>query len=329
VRARAAVDAVEQLEFLESVIVGKAAKPPSILSDDGFLRSIFRASRRLVQNAVATVDSRRFVERLRASTDVDWRGAPAKDRDRAVEETAKLLRGVPSEIMPGARVVLDETAGKVVKETRKELGKKHKELRVDAVFQQRDERAIEALGSSSAVFFMPEYERRARGFRSRAQKIIAAGLEAGYGRREIAADLRAEFRETAIAETYWETAASVHVSRARSFSSAATYAEAGVESYRWVAIKDSRTTPLCAALDGMVFTVKGALDAFDRLEDAEDLEDVKRRLSPFGRVLSDGQIELSSGELLDPDATAEDFEAAGIHMPPAHHRCRSTVVPEL
>jgi SPP1 gp7 family putative phage head morphogenesis protein len=329
VKARDAVRAVEQLEFLESIVVGKAARLPSILSDDGFLRSVLRVSRKLVQNAVATVDSRRFVARLRESTDVDWRGAPAKDRDRAVEEVANLLNGVPSEIMPGARVVLDESAGKVVKDTRGELGKRHKELRIEGVFQQRDERAVEALTNTTSVFFMPEYERRTRGFRSRAQKIIAAGVDAGYGRREIAADLRGEFRDTAIAESYWETAASVHVARARSFSSAFTYAEAGVESYRWVAINDSRTTPLCAALNGMIFSVKGALDAFDQLEDAEDLEDMKRRLAPFGRVLEGGQIELSSGEFLDPDATAEDFQAAGIHMPPAHYRCRSTVVPEL
>lgn len=328
-RTRVAVEAVEQLEFLETVLVGKAGKIPSILSDDGFLRSVFRASRKLVQNAIAAVDSRLFVQRLRASTDVDWRGAPAATRDRAVAEVANLLRGVPSEIIPGARVILDETAGKVVKETRKDLGKKHKELRVDAVFQQRDERAIEALTNTTSVFFQPEYERRARGFRGRAQKVIAEGLEKGYGRREIAADLREEFRGVAIAEAYWETAASVHVSRARSFSSAFTYAEAGVESYRWVAIRDSRTTPLCAELDGMIFSVKGALDAFDQLEDAKDLDDMKRRLAPFGRVLGDGQIELSSGALLSPDASAADYQAAGIHMPPAHYRCRSTVVPEL
>lgn len=328
-RTREVVHAVEQLEFLESVIVGKAARRPSILSDDGFLRSVFRASRKLVQNATAAVDSKRFTEKLRASTDVDWRGAPAKDRDRAVEEVANLVRGLPSEIVPGARVILDETAGKVVKETRKELGERHKVLQIEGVFQQRDERAIEALSGSTSVFFQPEYERRARGFRDRAQKIIAAGLDVGYGRREIAADLHEEFRGTAIAEAYWETAASVHVARARSFSSAFSYAEAGVESYRWVAINDSRTTPLCAALDGMVFSVKGALDAFDELEDAKDLDEMKQKLAPFGRVLEGGQIELSSGELLDPDATAEEFQEAGIHMPPAHYRCRSTVVPEL
>lgn len=304
------LEALESIDWLESVVVGKAKRLPSILTDHGFLRAALRIANRLREAVGLKFSEPEFAHQIRANTQIDWVGATESEKSRAIGELGKLITGLPSEFLPGAKAILKKETRSVVESTKGALAKKHKELRVDPVITLRDERAIDALSSSSAIFFAPEYESRAVDFRARAQRTIAEGLRKGYGRREIAADLKAEFTDAAVSEAYFETAAANLVSRARSFSALATYAESGLERFEWIAISDSRTTPLCRDLSGRILSIKDALDGFDRLEESKDLEAVKR-----------------ASPLMPSDATAEEFIAAGGFAPPAHHRCRATVSP--
>jgi SPP1 gp7 family putative phage head morphogenesis protein len=325
VRLADAAAASDQLDFLEGIIVGKAKAAPSILGDAGFLRSSLRVARKLIQGARVAVGSREFAERLRRSSSVDWRGAPESERARAVDELASMLEGLPSEILPPARATLVEEGKRVVSDTRSAVAAEHRSLTIAPVFGQRDERAVEALASSAAVFFADHYERQAAGFRSRAQATIADGLAKGFGRREIAAALREEFHGAAIPESYFETIAAIHVSRARSYSALMTYAEAGLDAYRWVAIGDERRCEVCSVLDGKTFSIKAALDKFDEIEAAKTLGELKAA-SPFLRT---GEApELPSGKKLS-EASPEQIQRESIGSPPSHPRCRCTIVPEL
>lgn len=339
-----AIEARESLAWLARVLVGKAKKPPrraprSLLDDQEFVRQILREARLLRDQVGLVLDTPEWRRRLIVSTEIDWDGLSDQTRLAAVEELSRLLRGLPSEFTPGVMGVLDAQGRLVIDKTHRAIGGKAKRYSVDPVFSQTNERAVAALRETTTVVFADEYRRRANNFSARAQATIAQGLEDGLDRRGIAAELRREFSETAIAESYWETVAANHVARARSFSSAATYAELGVEKYEVVAIRDTRTTEQCLFLDGTVFSLERAMDAFDALEGARSVP-VLNHVAPFlrrkGREITVGswkgatvaaRMDGQGGfvDKLDPAG----LQAAGIHMPPYHHRCRTTVAPVL
>lgn len=307
---------------------------PSIFTETGFIREMLREANQLQKVVAGSVDD--VMGRVRRSTNINWPESTPAQRDRVVRELGNLIKGLPSDFSPGVSVVLDERGRAVVTDTKKALNKKHKSFNVNTSFNQVDRVGVEALRDTTSLFFGPEYERQADRFRSRAQKKIAEGLERGFGRREIARELREEFRDSGIHENYWVTTAAVHVNRARSFSSAASYVEAGVTEYEVLSVLDERTTPICVFMDGKIFSVGRALEQFEAFEAAEDLEEVRNKVMPFMRVKGE-QIVLPSGrrvaKIVDEgfSRTMSDkkLNEAGIHMPPYHFGCRTTVIPVL
>lgn len=316
---------------LDRVLLGKA-RVPSILTEPGFLQEVLREAnliRKVVGDEVAKV-----MPRVRRSTAIDWRGATPKQRDAVVRELSRLIRGLPSAFLPGVRIVMDERGLLTAQKTRAAVRRKHKTVaRIDPSISLPDKRAIKALGETQSVFFAPEYARQAARFEPRAQARILAGLERGAGRAEIAKDLRDEFRQTAIHPAYWETSAAVHVNRSRSFSSLASYRDAGIEEYQIVAVIDERTTAICLFMDGKTFSVSTGLDRLADVEAAESLDDVKER-APFMRE-TPTQILLPSGRQvaeITPSGfkdgmTEKQLAGANVSTPPYHHRCRTTVIP--
>lgn len=323
--------AVGDLRWLQRTLIGKARGDPSILDDEGFLRAVLAEARRLREQIRIPVESARFKAAISRFVRTQWADVDAATRAQSVSAAVDLIRGLPSAFLPGVEVVLERDGARVLSATHRALGKKFKRLSVNANFASENARAVEALKRTQSIFFKPEYEARAEHFRERAQKIIATGLERGLGSRDIGQELGEGLRSAALGDAYWETVAANHVARGRSFSSAATYAENGITEYEFVAIKDSRTTEICWALDGSRFQVAAAMDSFDALEDAKSLDDVKR-LAPMVRRQGDaltvrGRRIGSAGSTPRVDLSPDQLQAAGIHMPPLHHRCRSTVVP--
>lgn len=333
-----ALSDLDNIEWFEDLILAKAGKPrprPTILNDTGLLRQIMREANQLRKNARLAVDSAAMKARLRRSVNIDWRGAHGAHRARAIDEVANLIKGVPSEIQPGIAAILDREGKRVVSWTHEDVTRRHKSLKVIPNFAEKNEDAIKALRETQSMFFKPEYEARAVDFRERAQKVIADGLEQGFGRNEIAYKLMDEFQDVAVAESYWVTAASVHVTRARSWSSLKSYAESGLEQFEVMAVGDERTCDICSFMDGQVLSIEKAMDAFDDMEDAEDLHHVKTKLAPFisadddGLVLPNGTRLATLGEDGEYEQAVEDLQDEGINAPPYHPRCRCTLSPVL
>ena len=331
--------AILSLDWVDHVLLGKAKKGrvPSVLLEDGFIRAVLREANLLKKEVAIVAGGKQFRKRMLKASGIDWRKANVKERNKAITELSKLIRGMPSQFAPGVEVVLDEQGGLVVDDTHRELGKKFTTLKVDPVFSLRNEEAITAIRGTTSIFFPSEYEAQAVRFRRRAQDTIASGLEEGLGRREIASELREEFSEAALHESYWETVAAVHVNRARSFSSASTYAGAGVTKYEVLSVLDERTTKVCRMMDGKILSVESALGSFDAFEGARSLVEVRERTNPFMRVRGDG-IFLPDGTrtaTIGPKGgfsntlTPTQLNGAGVNMPPYHFRCRTTVVPVM
>ena len=321
------------LGILDRVLLGKAL--PSILTETGFLRELLKEVNALRRVIRGDVDS--LMGRVRVSTNINWPESTPSQRARVIRELGNLIKGMPSDFLPGVSVVLDERGTAVVQDTRTATRQKHRKLTVSPNLSQVDREGVAALRETTSLFFAPEYERQAARFTERARKRLADGLERGAGRVEIARDLREEFAASAIHDRYWQTVAAVHTNRARSFSSASSYLDAGVTRYEVQAVLDERTTPICEFMDGKIFEVGRAIDQFQAFEAADNLDQIKDQIMPFMRVKGN-DIVLPSGSRV-AEITADrgfarpmsdkSLNEEGIHMPPYHFGCRTTVIPVL
>ena len=123
---------------------------------------------------------------------------------------------------------------------------------------------------------------------ARARDVVASGLERGLGRKEIAGELEEAVSRAIQGKSpfYWEVVAGAFMATGRSYAQISSYAEAGIDRYRIVAVMDAHTTPLCRFLNGRTFSVATALDRFDAIDALENPEDIKNAL-PWGRQARD------------------------------------------
>jgi hypothetical protein len=191
-----------------------------------------------------------------------------------------------------------------------------------------------------------EYGRRLDGFGREATRVVASGLERGWGRSDIAGELESAARAALIerAPFYWEVVASAFIGQGRSFAQVSSYAEAGVQRYRIESVLDERTTHICRFLHGKTFAVADALRKFDQVERLEQPEDIKRVL-PWVRERLDGdRLTLHSAGVsiadvvrsaagrrdevgeFRPRIAVEGLGDAGLGFPPFHGLCRTTTL---
>jgi len=318
---------LDDVDWLERRLLGKARKPPSILTDDGFIRSALKEARLLRRQMGKTISSRKVRDSLKANTNINWKTSTDGQKERALDALEALLAGLSSDALPKLTLILDEHGKVVTEATHVDTARKYRQVSVDASFALKNAKAIAAIRDTTSIFFVPEYEQRATRFRRRAQDILADGTAKGLGTREIGSNLRREFTETGIASSYWDTVAANHTNRARSFSAVATYAENGIDQYEVVAILDSRTSQICIMMNGTILSTGHALDSFDRFEAARDINEVRTKATPFMRF-RDGKIVTATGALIATKTTGgwdkvkpSTMNQRGIDTPPYHHRC--------
>ncbi|HCF58195.1 MAG TPA: head morphogenesis protein, partial [Myxococcales bacterium] len=151
-----------------------------------------------------------------------------------------------------------------------------------------DRRVVAHVTSSQGNFVRDEYGRRIEGFGQEARRIVAAGLEEGLGRDDLAEALEQAARAALVdrAPFYWETVAASFIAQGRSYAQMSSYAEAGIRQYRIEAVLDEQTTNICRYLHGKTFSVADALRRFDRIEQLEDPEAIKQAM-PWVREAQD------------------------------------------
>lgn len=137
--------------------------------------------------------------------------------------------------------------------------------------------------------------------------IQRAADDAGIGRKpdfsELIASLDNRFHDTG----YWGSVANAGVGKAYNGGTIYGLASRGIETYRFVAEIDKRTSAVCRSLNGMTWRVADAVAVLDRVAASDD-PDAMRREMPFpepGTLSSAGEIP---------------------YVPPVHFRCRSRLV---
>ena len=161
-------------------------------------------------------------------------------------------------------------------------------LAIGVDFNAVDWRVVEHVVRTQTNFVRDEFGRRSDRMSARAREVVASGLERGLGREEIAGEL-AEMARSVIqgkSPFYWEVVAGAFMATGRSYAQISSYAEAGIDRYRILAVMDAHTTPLCRFLNGKTFSVATALDRFDAIDALEDPEQIKAAL-PWGRQARD------------------------------------------
>jgi SPP1 gp7 family putative phage head morphogenesis protein len=308
----------------------------------GFEREVARLAGLLRNRAAPDAEAASHVAARELA--LDWRALAPRARERAVARAAKAAQDITARIPEGLRSTLGRAAVDLVKEVR-EVARSRQGLAIGTDFNAVDRRVIEHVVRTQTNFVRDEFGRRTERMSARAREVVASGLERGLGREEIASEL-AEAVGTAIqgkSPFYWEVVAGAFMGTGRSYAQVSSYAEAGIDRYRILAVMDAHTTPLCRFLNGRTFSVARALDRFDAIDALEDPEEIKSAL-PWGRQARDretGEIHIyverggrrTTIASYAPDdvtrirARVSDDELEDVWgFPPYHGLCRSTTV---
>lgn len=327
----------------------RVTKALELGSPRGFDRAVALLAARF-RRAVGSAD----VDAMRAAVgvlDVDWARTTPAQRRQLVSE-ALVAAGRATAIVPERiRIPMGDAAEDVVAATRTQA-RRGQGLAIAADFNALDRRVVRHIVQSQGNFVRDEYGRRLEGFGENARRIVADGLERGLGRNDLASELERAARAALIERQpfYWEVVAAAFVGQGRSFAQMSSYAEAGIERYVIEAVLDERTTNICRFLHGKTFSVGDALQRFDRVERAEQPEEIKQ-LVPWVRESLDpdtgnpllwvdggqGRTTLAEvtrsafgtrDDLGEFRAVASDraLREVGVGFPPFHGLCRSTTL---
>ena len=321
------------------------AAPPT--TPRGFERAVARLAG-ILRGRAAPVER----AATRAMTDalaVDWRELAPRARERAVVRAADLAREAGRDLPSRIRAALENAAVGVVESVRREA-RLRQGLAIGTDFNAVDRRVIDHVARSETNFVRDTFGRRVEDASVRARAVVASGLERGLGTEEIGRELGAAMRTSIEGRSpfYWEVVASSFVGNGRTYAQMSAFAEAGLETYRWLSVMDQHTTPYCRFMNGRVFSVGSALEQFDALDRLEDPQEVKNA-RPWAREAVNGEtgastlyvmkggsrIVLAEGAAPErPDGVVSyrarvsdrELETLGVSLPPAHALCRSTCV---
>lgn len=129
---------------------------------------------------------------------------------------------------------------------------------------------------------------------------------------------------------------SAWLNTARNRANLHTYHEAGITHYRILSVMDERTSPVCASLNGTVFSVAQQLQQEERAcasETLDELRAVRPWLNTKGKTVGFYRSDKSFVPVTRaPGAkgpalhSASELQRLGVGMPPYHALCRTTVV---
>jgi hypothetical protein len=327
--------------------VQKAA--PKILDRKGFSAAVRRMIARLAE---VTAGSDAAAIRIAAKKlDRRWGSMSEAERNKVIRAAAKGIADVPTVVAPKVVAELRGELPGLVAAAKKATAEKHS-LAIAGSLNEQDARIVDFAARSQGAYITDQYGQRAVAYEQRARDIVSKGLDAGLGREDISERLSVGLSDAMLgrARSYWDTVASIHVARARSYGQMSGYGEADIERYQVSAAGDEATCVVCYYFDGRDFSVSSALDGYRETEESDDpyaVEDAQ----PFVNVgrTDDGErflyarsggkthviatvIEDVSGQRdakgsYGRSASASKIEEIGCQAPPYHGRCRCLTVP--
>jgi hypothetical protein len=319
--AHAAGAAVEDLLCRLCIPVSKAAKLNPLIDKD-FVVLAQRLSRavRVDLNDVEEEDISAAADALEA----DWVGLSEADREQKYAALKVIILSLMLLSVPVATVVLAERLGKIIKDTKAatilELG-----ADLPKSPSARDTKTGKFIVSSQEAFTRREYERRAEVLVQMAREMVDEGLKAGLDSAGISALVvkAVLLYQQARSKAYWDVTANVLVNRARTGTQLNTYADAGVETARFVAVMDGATCDTCEFMNGRIASVASLVGIQRQTEDLTDPDDILGAM-PWLAHDKNGIYFERKGVRHDVPAEilTEELVAEGLFLTPIHGKCR-------
>jgi len=332
------------LEDVFRVPVEKALNPLHAVQ---FVTMIRRLSRSL--RAKAGPIEQEVSEKAKELVDANWPELSASARDNKLQEVSDLMEGAAEREMPLIYSVFDANASQIVGATRKRVAEKF-DLSISASLTDRDQTTSDNLRDTNTLFVRNNYLQVSSTLSEKARDIVASGLEKGFGREDISADLIEAMGSAKRPDGYWNMIATVFSNRARNFTQIHAFQEAEILAYIWESVVDEVTSDQCRFLHGREFSIETVAKRIERVQAAEDPEDILN-IMPWIRKgrNDDGDLSLyykvgeKRHEVCVIDETGEGesdkigkysngmateaLAKAGLSLPPIHGSCRSTVIP--
>jgi hypothetical protein len=193
---------------------------------------------------------------------------------------------------------------------------------VQFAFDVVDERAIDKLSKQELWWIGGTYKNVAPTIRTAVEPKVIAGLSRKLGGEMVAKAVKERLDDFRIpdgfkgsSERYFEGLAANAVTAARVGGQLGSFMKLGVTTYELVNPMDSRTSAICAELNGMTFQVADAGAQLEKLGKAQTPEQFKA-IKPWLSV-----DRIASLAARGPGALSK----AGQMFPPFHFRCRTTV----
>ncbi len=319
------------------------------LVDDDFVLILARMTLALI-----TAAERQEAKALRDALDlldVNWKNLSPAAQSRLIAGAQAVISGSVDKVIPRTSPIFERAARAIIPATKENVIARDG-LTIAATLSQPDIETGRALLRQQGLYIRDEFGRRADVLAVRAREIVAQGIELGLGQEDMAAQLATDItlRQMNRSRAYWEVIATAFANRARTTIQLNSYLEAGITTYRFVAVLDERTTDICRYMNGKTFSVQRALERQRRAEtmtDAADIKDIQPWVSKGvengksilyyerrGKRFKVAQINESAVGVRDEVGLFSDgltnaqLEAAGLQVPPLHGKCRSTIVTE-
>jgi SPP1 gp7 family putative phage head morphogenesis protein len=339
-RAKTVVDDVLWALGLERIT--KARRPPALTRRgfDALVRALVRSL-----EGVTGPGRRAGLEAAERRLDRDWQRLTPEQREEAITAAMRTYVEVVTERAANVSDVFARHSREIVAEGYRETAQTQLDLDESPVFNAVDERVIQHAATSQAFYARAATGQISQAMSERARRIVASGLEAGHGTKEIAAELGRQLKGTEAERTrsYYEMLASVGVARARTYGQLRSYDDAAITTYEWVAVIDEVTCDTCRFLHGQKFSVRESLNRYQEVVDGDPTSVME--LQPFARVVrSEGRTAIAVNnraiaEIEESGVGQKDvrgrfkntmspanMQRLGVGQPPIHPRCRCVTV---
>jgi len=212
-------------------------------------------------------------------------------------------------------------------------------LNTKTSWDQKDQNVVKHISSTSSFFIKDNMGTINKSMSSKAQKIIQKGLDKGLGintiRRALEKEITGSYSKNQ--KKYFEVVASNAVAKSQNYSEIMTYGQAGVEFYEYTSVLDEATTNYCQFMNGRRFSVAAGVNRIDEEMGMTGEELLEK--SPFVRQTAardksiNFKVKVNNNTInIGNSKTGVNMsmiESYGLNLPPAHHRCRSTLLPVL
>lgn len=341
--------AIAAEEIAASLGVTLEKKDPPILGTPGYEQAVRTLIRALAKTTRGP--DREAFRKAAEKLDADWPNMTVAKREEVIASAARMLVGVPELVIGKVEKTLIAKMTEIVRITKRDAGRVHR-LAINPSFNARDARIIKFAAESQGNYITTRYGERSKIFKQKARDIVSSGLKDGLGRVDIGRKLGGDLIGPSLrtSEAYWETVASIHVGRSRSWGQLAGFDEAGISKYEWESVLDEVTTDQCRFLHGKHFEVSKAIEKYQEVEESDDPEAIKK-IQPWLRIgkTSDGAQALfvdrggrrsyvanvdesgvGTSDKIGSYSNGLDaalLQKLGVCTPPCHPRCRSTILP--